>query len=125
MVPDLVFCFIREPLTYSPLVEHILQFSFLHFQSFVAVLGLMAVICLSQPLILLPSAAMLMLFYLVRRFYVATSRSVQRLEGVARSPLFSHLASSVRGLATIRAFRAEAALIAEFDHLQNVHTATW
>ena len=35
----------------------------------------MAVICLSQPLILLPSVAMLALFFFVRRFYVATSRS--------------------------------------------------
>ena len=58
-------------------------------------------------------------------FPISASRSVQRLEGVSRSPLFSHLASSVRGLATVRAFRAEAALIAEFDHIQNVHTATW
>ena len=90
-----------------------------------AVLGLLAVICLSQPLILLPSVAMLALFYLVRQFYVATSRSVQRLEGVSRSPLFSHLSASLRGLATIRAFGAEGALIAEFDNLQNVHTATW
>ena len=114
-----------HPVLISKPRPHILQLPPSHFQAFVSVLGLMAVICLSQPLILIPSVAMLALFYLVRRFYVATSRSVQRLEGVSRSPLFSHLASSVRGLATIRAFRAEAALIAEFDHIQNVHTATW
>ena len=47
--------------------------------------------------------------------------SVKRLEGVAKSPVFSHLATTLHGLTTIRACRAEQVLIREFD-LQQVRT---
>ena len=44
-------------------------------------------------------------FFLLRRFYLKTSRSVKRLEGVTKSPIFNQLSSSLNGLSTIRAFK--------------------
>jgi ATP-binding cassette subfamily C (CFTR/MRP) protein 4 len=52
-------------------------------------------------------------------------RSVQRLEAVARSPIFGQLSSSLNGLTTVRAFKAEEMLNSEFVRIQNVHSSSW
>lgn len=44
---------------------------------------------------------------------------------LAKSPVFSHLASSLDGITTIRALEAETVLSQEFDKHQDVHTAAW
>lgn len=43
----------------------------------------------------------------------------------ARSPVFTHLAASLSGLSTIRAFGTETRLVDEFDTLQDVHSSAW
>ena len=43
----------------------------------------------------------------------------------ARSPVFSHLSTSLYGLTTIRAFKVQAPFELTFDHYQDQHTATW
>lgn len=40
----------------------------------------------------------------------------------ARSPVFSHLSSSLQGLWTIRAFRAQERLKKDFDAHQDLHS---
>lgn len=83
-------------------------------------------------------------FYLIRRFYLRTGRSVKRLEGIsnarykkqfsnrlivnlllARSPVFSHLNATLQGLPTIRSNTAEMILVSEFDKYQDVHSSAW
>ena len=54
-----------------------------------------------------------------------TSRAVKRNEGVARSPIFSLVGTSLDGLATIRAFKMEKRLIALFDRQQDIHSSAW
>lgn len=43
----------------------------------------------------------------------------------ARSPVFSHLSTSLYGLTTIRAFRAEEEFCKQFDDHQDMHTSSW
>lgn len=53
------------------------------------------------------------------------ARSVKRLEGVTKSPIFSQLSSSLNGLTSIRAFHAEEMMINEFDHHQDIHSSAF
>ena len=78
-----------------------------------------------QPWIAIPTFIVGNLFIMFRRFYLKTSRSVKRLEGVTRSPIFNHLGSSLDGLATLRAFNADANMVEEFDALQNIHSSVF
>ncbi|KAF6207172.1 hypothetical protein GE061_018411 [Apolygus lucorum] len=76
-----------------------------------------------NPWLLIPTAVCFVVFYFFRHFYLSTSRSVKRLEGTTRSPVFSHLNASVQGLTTIRAFGAQEILIKEFDNHQDLHSS--
>ncbi|XP_058802493.1 ATP-binding cassette sub-family C member 4-like isoform X2 [Phymastichus coffea] len=73
----------------------------------------------------LPVIIMAFLHYNIAVMYLATARSIKRLEGNAKSPVLSHANSSLRGLLTIRSNRAEAMVSKEFDNLQDVHTSSY
>ncbi|KAJ8870936.1 hypothetical protein PR048_027238, partial [Dryococelus australis] len=88
-------------------------------------LGIVTLIAIVNYWILIPTAFVIVIFYLCRSVYVRTSRCVKRLEGITRSPVFSHLNASLQGLTTIRAFRAQKLLQEEFDSHQDLHTSAF
>ncbi|XP_018302134.1 probable multidrug resistance-associated protein lethal(2)03659 [Mycetomoellerius zeteki] len=90
-----------------------------------ALLGIIVVVAISNVWLLIPTALVGVVFYYLRLFYLATSRSVKRLEGITRSPVFAHLSATLQGLPTIRAFGAEAILTKEFDNHQDLHSSAW
>ena len=53
------------------------------------------------------------------------ARSVKRLEGVTKSPIFSQLSSTLNGLTSIRAFKAEDMMTNEFDYHQDIHSSAF
>ena len=65
------------------------------------------------------------ILYSARKYYVKSSVAIKRIEGVSKSPILSHLGSSLNGLSTIRCFGVEEKLIYEFDHLQDLHTSAY
>uniref|UniRef100_A0A8C4NTD4 Multidrug resistance-associated protein 4 n=1 Tax=Dicentrarchus labrax TaxID=13489 RepID=A0A8C4NTD4_DICLA len=87
--------------------------------------GVVVVAASVIPLILIPVVPLLFFFLYLRRFYLRTSRDVKRLESTTRSPVFSHLSSSLQGLWTIRALRAEDRLKKAFDAHQDLHSEAW
>ncbi|KAF3857402.1 hypothetical protein F7725_009261 [Dissostichus mawsoni] len=95
------------------------------FVDFYQNVGVIAVAASVIPLILVPVIPLLFIFLYLRHFYLRTSRDVKRLESTTRSPVFSHLSSSLQGLWTIRAFRAEERLTKAFDAHQDLHTEAW
>ncbi|XP_066260610.1 ATP-binding cassette sub-family C member 4-like [Euwallacea similis] len=88
-------------------------------------MGTICVVCIVNAWFLIPAIIMLVIFYYLRKFYLKTSRSVKRLEGIARSPVFAHLNASLQGLSTIRINNAEKILVKEFDRLQDIHSSAW
>ncbi|KAK9504179.1 hypothetical protein O3M35_010567 [Rhynocoris fuscipes] len=91
----------------------------------ITLLAIIIVVASINVWLLIPTVAAGVIFYYLRIFYIATSRSVKRLEGVTRSPVFSHLNASLQGLTTIRAFNAQEILIKEFDNHQDLHSSAW
>ncbi|XP_014467782.1 PREDICTED: probable multidrug resistance-associated protein lethal(2)03659 isoform X2 [Dinoponera quadriceps] len=90
-----------------------------------ALLGIIVVVAIANPWLLIPTVIIGIVFYYLRVFYLATSRSVKRLEGVTRSPVFAHLSATLQGLPTIRAFEASEILTREFDRHQDLHSSAW
>lgn len=78
-----------------------------------------------NPWFIIPSVVLLVIFYILRIIYMETSRSVKRIEGITRSPIFNHMTASLYGVSTIRAFSAENILITEFDNHQDHHSSAW
>ncbi|KAJ3656119.1 hypothetical protein Zmor_015217 [Zophobas morio] len=89
----------------------------------IAVVGGIISICIISPWSLIPTFIILILMYIIRKIYLASSLSVNRLESTSRSPILAHLTESVKGLTTIRAFDIRHILHKEFDNLQNFHSS--
>ncbi|XP_049919634.1 ATP-binding cassette sub-family C member 4-like isoform X3 [Epinephelus moara] len=107
-------------------MDSMLPITFVDFyQLFLQNIGVVAVAASVIPLILIPVIPLLFVFLYLRRFYLHTSRDVKRLESTTRSPVFSHLSSSLQGLGTIRALSAEERLKKAFDAHQNLHSEAW
>lgn len=90
-----------------------------------SLIGIVVVVAVVNYWLLVPTLAIGFVFYGLRIFYISSSRSIKRLEGVTRSPVFSHLNASLQGITTIRAFGAQEALIREFDNHQDLHSSAW
>ncbi|KAM7375245.1 hypothetical protein PAMA_014371 [Pampus argenteus] len=94
-------------------------------QVFLQILGVIAVAASVIPWILIPVLPLLIAFLFLRRYFLQTSRDIKRLESTSRSPVFSHLSSSLQGLWTIRAFGAEERFQKTFDAHQDLHSEAW
>ncbi|KAM9334356.1 ATP-binding cassette sub-family C member 4-like [Symphorus nematophorus] len=94
-------------------------------QVFLQIIGVIAVSVSVIPWILIPVLPLLIVFVFLRRYFLRTSRDIKRLESTTRSPVFSHLSSSLQGLWTIRAFGAEERFQKAFDAHQDLHSAAW
>lgn len=88
-------------------------------------IGAIILTSIVNPIFLLPLFVISFAFLYVRKVYLKTSKNIKRLEGISRSPVYSHLSVSLDGISTIRAFNAEKILIEEFDAIQDTHSACW
>ncbi|XP_061760631.1 ATP-binding cassette sub-family C member 4-like [Nerophis ophidion] len=107
-------------------MDSMLPLTFVDFyQLFWQNVGVIAVASSIIPYLLIAIAPLLFVFLYLRRFYLSTSRDIKRLESTTRSPVFSHLSSSLQGLWSIRAFGAEERLTKAFDSYQDRHSEAW
>jgi ABC-type multidrug transport system fused ATPase/permease subunit len=74
---------------------------------FFAVLSVFVVISYSTVAFLGVAIPMLVIYYFVQRFYVATSRQLKRIESVTRSPIYVHFSETITGQSVIRAWGEE------------------
>ncbi|RWS24939.1 multidrug resistance-associated protein 1-like protein, partial [Leptotrombidium deliense] len=54
-------------------------------------------------------------YYFLQKVFIATSRQLQRLNSVTRSPIYAHFSQTLQGVSTIRAFSANERFIAKSD----------
>ncbi|XP_031343400.1 probable multidrug resistance-associated protein lethal(2)03659 [Photinus pyralis] len=94
-------------------------------QIFLNLVGASAVIGVIDPILLAPALVISICFLLLRRYYLKTSRSIKRLEGITTSPVFCHLNGTLQGLTTIRTHGQEVLLTSEFDKLLDLHSGAW
>lgn len=92
---------------------------------FVNVIGTLVTVAIIYPLNVVPAILLCSVVSIIRPLYLRTVRSVKSIEGSTRSPVFSHLAASLNGITTIRAFKVEPQFEKKFDRYQDVHTSAW
>ncbi|KAG7502088.1 Multidrug resistance-associated 4 [Solea senegalensis] len=107
-------------------LDSLLPWTFVDFiQIFLQVIGVVVVAAVIIPWILIPIVPLLAVFLYLRRYFLQTSRDIKRLESTTRSPVFSHLSSSLQGLSTIRAFKVQQRFQQIFDEHQDLHSEAW
>lgn len=94
-------------------------------QSIISLVGSIVITATVSPYFLIPVFVLGVIFAYVRKVYLKTSKNIKRIEGIAKSPAFTHLAATLSGLSTVRAFNAENLLQSEFDNHQDTHSACW
>ncbi|KAK9791817.1 hypothetical protein WJX73_008914 [Symbiochloris irregularis] len=77
-----------------------------------AMLGILAVLLLCQPLLVVCLLPLACLYILLQRYYQSTAREVRRLSSLARSPVYGTFGEALHGATTIRAFAAQTRMAA-------------
>uniref|UniRef100_A0A182K606 Uncharacterized protein n=1 Tax=Anopheles christyi TaxID=43041 RepID=A0A182K606_9DIPT len=90
---------------------------------FLELSGIIVIVAMANYWLLIPTAIMGSLFYLLRFVFLRTARNVKRVEAITRSPVFTHTNATIDGLTTIRAFGAESFLEATFHQYQDINTS--
>ncbi|CAF4697955.1 unnamed protein product [Rotaria socialis] len=91
-------------------------------QGFFQILGTVALVGWLNPWSLIPTAIAAACLLFVRYRFAQCSRDLKRLEGVTRSPVYSHLVSTTKGLKIIRSYHAEYLSSEIFFHHLDVNT---
>lgn len=89
------------------------------------VLGAIFTVSIMRPYIFIAAIPLAFLFIVLRKYFLRTGQQLKQLEAEARSPIFSHLIISLKGLWTIRAFGRQSYFETLFHKALNTHTATW
>ncbi|KAM5281161.1 ATP-binding cassette sub-family C member 2-like [Ctenodactylus gundi] len=83
------------------------------------VIGTVLVIVGALPLFILGVIPMVFFYFIIQRYYVASSRQIRRLSGASRSPVISHFSETLSGVSTIRAFGHEQRFIQQNKQVVN------
>lgn len=71
------------------------------------------------------SIILFVLAFFLRSVCAKTVTRLKQIEGVTRSPIFSHLSTTLSGLPTIRSFKVQDDFVNIFDSHQDTHTSAW
>ncbi|XP_004086270.1 cystic fibrosis transmembrane conductance regulator [Oryzias latipes] len=89
------------------------------------VIGCIFTVSIMRPYIFIAAIPLAVIFVVLRKYYLRTGQQLKQLEAEARTPIFSHLVLSLKGLWTIRAFGRQTYFETLFHKALNTHTATW
>ncbi|XP_043849386.1 multidrug resistance-associated protein 1-like [Dromiciops gliroides] len=83
------------------------------------VLGTILVIVGALPLFILVVIPLVLIYFTIQRYYIASSRQIRRLAGASRSPIISHFSETLSGASTIRAFGHQQRFISQNRDIVN------
>ncbi|XP_011311078.1 multidrug resistance-associated protein 4 [Fopius arisanus] len=92
-------------------------------QVFAVMVGILSQVVIINWWTIFPMGVMGYFYLKIRSLFLATAQDLKRLEGITKSPVFSHVNASLAGLATIRSAGGQEMLRKEFDSHQDVHTS--
>lgn len=69
-----------------------------------SVVTVFAAISYSTPTFMVVVVPTALVYYFIQKLYVASSRQLQRIEAISRSPMYTHFSESINGQSTIRAY---------------------
>ena len=87
--------------------------------------GSMLILCFINPICILLFIILVPAFWFIIRFYRRSSRQFKRLESITRSSIYALCLTSLNGLSTIRAFKAENSFIQLFSNRIDVNTSAY
>lgn len=85
-----------------------------------SIITIVILISVITPAFLIAGFFITILYFLIGKFYINSSRDLKRLESVQRSPLYQQFGETLSGMTTIRAYGDERRFIRE--NLQKVNT---
>ncbi|XP_032226749.1 ATP-binding cassette sub-family C member 5 [Nematostella vectensis] len=74
------------------------------------------------PYFLIAVVPLMIFFFVLNSYFRRSVRELKRLDGITRSPIFSHLTATVQGLSTLHAFDKMADFNARFSSLIDLNT---
>ncbi|XP_066275333.1 ATP-binding cassette sub-family C member 4-like [Branchiostoma lanceolatum] len=101
------------------------QAFFDYLQLILIVVSALLVSAVVNPWVLIPTVPITAAFFLTRHYYLQTSRDVKRLEATARSPVFSHVSTTLCGLSTLRVMKRQDSFLEQFHHCLDHHSSGW
>ncbi|USW51695.1 Putative AAA+ ATPase domain, ABC transporter type 1, transmembrane domain-containing protein [Septoria linicola] len=87
-----------------------------------SILTIVILISVITPGFLIAGVFITILYFLIGRVYISSSRDLKRLESVQRSPLYQQFGETLSGMTTIRAYGDERRFIRENLHRVNTHS---
>lgn len=92
---------------------------------FVNIAGIIVLTVIIDYKNLLACGFLLVCAFGLQRVCAQTITRLKQIEGVTRSPIFSHLSATLSGLSTIRAFKVQDEFVRIFDRQQDLHSSAW
>eukprot|EP01113_Clastostelium_recurvatum_P045650 TRINITY_DN786_c0_g1_i1.p1 TRINITY_DN786_c0_g1~~TRINITY_DN786_c0_g1_i1.p1 ORF type:complete len:1526 (-),score=434.15 TRINITY_DN786_c0_g1_i1:5921-10498(-) len=90
-----------------------------------SVASILFVIGTITPFFLVPALPLAYLYYYVQQYYLKSSRELQRLDSISKSPIFAQFSETLNGIHTIRAFGVVSNFIKENDRKLDVNTRAY
>ncbi|XP_054158572.1 ATP-binding cassette sub-family C member 4-like [Oppia nitens] len=72
-----------------------------------------------------PAIVLILMVFMCRYFYIKAGRDIKRLDGLSRSPIYSHVSNTLAGLSTIRSLDSVDMFDKQFEIHMNDNTATY
>eukprot|EP01132_Coremiostelium_polycephalum_P009298 gene9298-11395_t len=93
-------------------VDNLISSSLSHYMiNFFSVIATLVLVSIVIPIILVPLTPIAILIWAIQYIFRFTSRELQRLESISRSPIFSHFSETLNGIPSIRSYRKQSAYI--------------